>query len=66
MTAELHEELTDPHAEQLDHGAAASRPLKSRVSEAQPRGAKIRGNRPVAHSDAASHFTSGSEQEAIN
>ncbi|GBR54772.1 lactate utilization protein B [Gluconobacter sphaericus] len=66
MTAELHEELTDPHGEQLDHGAASSRPLKSRISEPQPRGAKIRGNRPVDQSEAANRFMAATEHETMH
>jgi L-lactate dehydrogenase complex protein LldF len=59
----LHPELVDPgdpHAivrdgRRLDHAEGASKPLSSQP-EKQPRGAKVRGDRPVDQAEAAARF----------
>jgi L-lactate dehydrogenase complex protein LldF len=69
----LHPELHDPDAkrpardgEPLDHAEAASKPLRSRMPEAQPRGAKIRGNRPIDQAEAAKRFIAAPEHQKMH
>lgn len=49
----------------LDHAEAASKPLRSRP-EKQPRGAKIRGNRPIDQAEAAARFLAAPEHEKMH
>jgi L-lactate dehydrogenase complex protein LldF len=69
----LHPELRaehDPNAimrdgHRLDHAEGTSKPL--RVSrEPQPRGAKLRGNRPVDQQEAAGRFIAATEHEKMH
>jgi L-lactate dehydrogenase complex protein LldF len=61
--AMLHPELRvecDPDAiirdgRRLDHAEGTSKPLRS-APEPQPRGAKVRGNRPIDQQEAAARF----------
>src|SRR5262249_29178648 len=53
------------HGQRLDHAEAASKPLRTRP-ERQPRGAKIRGNRPVDQAEAAARFISSPVHEAMH
>src|SRR6516225_4661915 len=49
----------------LDHAEAASKPLRSRP-EAQPRGAKVHGNRPIDQAEAAVRFIAAPEHEKMH
>src|SRR5262244_4087934 len=49
----------------LDHAEAASKPLRSRP-EPQPRGAKVRGSRPIDQAEAAARFIDAPEHEKIH
>ncbi len=42
--------------ERLQHAEGTSQPLRPRQSEAQPRGAKIHGSRPIDQNEAAARF----------
>ena len=53
-------------AGRLDHAEGASIPLRSRTREAQPRGAVIRGNRPVDQAEAAERFIAAPEHERMH
>ena len=69
----LHPELNapdDPDAivrsgRRLDHAEAASKPLRSRP-EQQPRGAKIRGDRPIDQAEAAARVIAAPEHEKMH
>src|ERR1700742_5071729 len=69
----LHPELRaehDPDAivrdgRRLDHAEGASKPLRARP-EPQPRGAKVRGNRPVDQQEAAARFIAATEHEKMH
>ncbi len=50
----------------LDHAEGTSTPLRSKVREPQPRGARIRGNRPVDQSEAADRFIAAPEHEKMH
>src|SRR5580692_11670973 len=71
--AMLHPELrTDADSDgivrngnRLDHAEGSSRPLKSQP-EPQPRGAKIRGSRPVDQAEAAARFIAAPEHEKMH
>ncbi len=65
----LHPEMRDGNSAQgtgLQHAEGASKPLRSRVREAQPRGAVIRGNRPIDQSEAANRFMAAPEHQKIH
>ena len=70
----LHPELRDPgppegetrHGRRLDHAEGTSQPMSSGRPEPQPRGAKIRGNRPVDQSEAADRFIAATEHEKMH
>jgi L-lactate dehydrogenase complex protein LldF len=70
----LHRELLDHgpvegatrNGERLDHAEGTSKPMRSKVPEPQPRGAKIRGNRPVDQSEAANRFIAATEHEKMH
>jgi L-lactate dehydrogenase complex protein LldF len=49
----------------LDHAEGASKPLRSRP-EQQPRGAKVRGERPIDHEEAAGRFIAAPEHEKMH
>src|SRR5271165_3066037 len=49
----------------LDHGAGASKPLRSRP-EPEPRGAKVHGNRPIDQAEAAARFIAAPEHEKMH
>ncbi len=69
----LHPELHDEGAvrlndedKHLDHAEGTSKPLRSRPPEPQPRGARIRGNRPVDQAEAANRFMAATEHEKMH
>jgi L-lactate dehydrogenase complex protein LldF len=49
----------------LDHAEGSSKPLRAQP-EKQPRGAKIRGTRPVDQADAAARFIAAPEHEKMH
>ena len=69
----LHPELktqNDPDAivrggRRLDHAEGTSKPLRSQP-ETQPRGANVRGNRPVDQAEAAARFIAAPEHEKMH
>ena len=69
----LHPELkapNDPDAivrsgRRLDHAEGTSRPLRAQP-EQQPRGAKVRGNRPIDQAEAAGRFIDAHEHEKMH
>src|SRR3981189_3053283 len=71
--AMLHPELRaegDPDAiirdgRHLDHAGGTSKPLRP-VPEPQPRGAKVRGNRPIDQQEAAARFIAATEHEKMH
>ena len=70
----LHPELRDPgpaegetrHGRRLDHAEGTSQPMSTGRPEPQPRGAVIRGNRPVDQSEAADRFIAATEHEKMH
>ena len=50
----------------LVHAEGASKPLRSRPREKQPRGAKIHGDHPVDHAEAAERFIAATEHEKLH
>ncbi len=70
----IHGDLADPGsaegarhgAARLDHAEGTSKPMRSKTREPQPRGAKIRGDRPVDQSEAANRFIAASEHEKMH
>ena len=50
----------------LDHAEGTSAPLRPKVYEPQPRGARIRGNRPVDQSEAANRFIAAPEHAKMH
>src|ERR1700676_1760154 len=72
-SAMLHPELRaegDPDAiirdgRRLDHAEGTSKPLRP-APEPQPRGAKMRGNRPIDQQEAANRFIAASEHEKMH
>src|SRR5258706_12363629 len=71
--AMLHSELqagADPDAiirggRRLDHAEGTSKPLRP-APEPQPRGAKVRGNRPIDQQEAAARFIAATEHEKMH
>src|SRR5271168_5041651 len=69
----LHPELLSDHDHEaiyrgerrLDHAEGSSKPLRS-PPEKQPRGAKIRGSRPVDQAEAAARFIAAPEHEKMH
>jgi L-lactate dehydrogenase complex protein LldF len=72
-SAMLHPELRaegDPDAIirdgcRLDHAEGTSKPLRA-APEPQPRGAKVRGNRPIDQQEAAARFIAATEHEKMH
>src|SRR6266478_1242691 len=72
-SAMLHPELLgerDPDAilrdgRRLDHAEGTSKPLRP-APEPQPRGAKVRGNRPIDQQEAAARFIAATEHEKMH
>src|SRR6266403_787824 len=72
-SAMLHSELRverDPDAiirdgHRLDHAEGTSKPLRP-APEPQPRGAKVRGNRPIDQQEAAGRFIGAPEHEKMH
>src|SRR3981189_886328 len=72
-SAMLHSELraeVDPDAiirggRRLDHAEGTSKPLRS-APEPQPRGAKVRGDRPIDQQEAAARFIAATEHEKMH
>ncbi len=72
--AMLHPDLHAPgsaegehrNGRRLDHAEGTSKPLRAHPPEPQPRGAKIRGNRPVNQSEAANRFIAATEHEKMH
>ena len=72
--AMLHPELraeNDPDAivrdgRRLDHAEGASKPLRPQPPEPQPRGARVRGNRPIDQAEAAARFIAAPEHEKMH
>src|SRR6266436_4020838 len=72
-SAMLHPELLgerDPDAilrdgRRLDHAEGTSKPLRPAL-EPQPRGAKVRGNRPIDQQEAAARFIAATEHEKMH
>jgi L-lactate dehydrogenase complex protein LldF len=56
----------DPDGKRLTHGEANSRPLRPQRPEPQPRGAKVRGHRPIDQNEAASRFIAAPEHEKMH
>jgi len=52
--------------QRLDHAEGNSRPLGTDASEAQPRGAKVRGHRPIDHNEAAARFIAAPEHQKMH
>jgi hypothetical protein len=50
----------------LDHAEGTSTPLRPKSREPQPRGARIRGNRPVDQSEAANRFIAAPEHAKMH
>ncbi len=50
----------------LDHAEGTSQPMSSGPAEPQPRGAVIRGDRPVDQSEAANRFIAATEHEKMH
>ncbi len=50
----------------LDHAEGTSKPLRAKQPEPQPRGARIRGDRPVDQSEAANRFIAATEHEKMH
>jgi L-lactate dehydrogenase complex protein LldF len=50
----------------LQHGEGTSQPLRPRIRESQPRGARIRGNHPVSQSEAAARFIAAPEHQKMH
>ena len=73
-TPMLHRELRDHgptesatrDGRRLDHAEGTSQPMSSGRPEPQPRGAVIRGNRPVDQSEAANRFIAATEHEKMH
>ena len=71
--AMLHPELRaghDPDAimrdgHRLDHAEGTSKPIRSHP-EPQPRGAKVRGNRPIDQQEAAARFIASPQHEKMH
>jgi L-lactate dehydrogenase complex protein LldF len=69
----LHPELRAEHdpnsimrdGHRLDHAEGTSKPLRVRP-EPQPRGAKVRGNRPIDQQEAAGRFIAATEHEKMH
>ena len=51
--------------QRLDHAEAASKPLRA-IPEKQPRGARIRGDRPIDQAEAAARFIAAPEHEQMH
>jgi L-lactate dehydrogenase complex protein LldF len=66
LRGERNESATDQHGRRLDHAEGASQPLRSRPHEPQPRGAVVRGNKPVNQSEAADRFIAASEHQKMH
>ncbi len=72
--AMLHPDLHAPgstegehrNGRRLDHAEGNSKPLRAQQPEQQPRGAKIRGNRPVDQSEAANRFIAATVHEKMH
>jgi L-lactate dehydrogenase complex protein LldF len=69
----LHQDLLARDAEgakrdgkRLDHAEGQSKPLTPKKPEPQPRGAIIRGNRPVDQSEAADRFIAATEHQKMH
>ena len=70
----LHEELVNHGPTEgatrdgvrLSHAEGTSKPLRSKTPEPQPRGARIRGDRPVDQSEAADRFIAATEHEKMH
>ena len=70
----LHRELRDHGpaegatraGQRLDHAEGTSQPMSSGGPEPQPRGAVIRGNRPIDQSEAANRFIAATEHEKMH
>jgi L-lactate dehydrogenase complex protein LldF len=65
LCADHDEAPTSPGGRRLDHAEGASKPMRSRP-EAQPRGAKINGNRPIDQAEAAARFIAAPEHEKMH
>jgi len=63
LQSDIDEGALDPHGRRLIHAEGTSRPMRSKVREPQPRGARIHGSRPVGQSEAAARFISATEHE---
>ena len=50
----------------LDHAEVRSKPIPAPQREPQPRGAVVRGNRPVDHAEAAARFLKAPEHESFH
>ncbi|GAV33549.1 lactate utilization protein B [Roseomonas sp. TAS13] len=50
----------------LDHAEGRSKPIPAPQREPQPRGAVVRGNRPVDHAEAAARFLKAPEHESFH
>ena len=70
----LHRDLLAPglgegvvrNGKRLEHAEGQSKPLQAKQPEPQPRGAKIRGDRPVDQSEAANRFIAATEHEKMH
>lgn len=74
MRPMLHRELRDHgpaegttrNGQRLDHAEGTSQPMSSGRPEPQPRGAVVRGNRPIDQSEAANRFIAATEHEKMH
>jgi L-lactate dehydrogenase complex protein LldF len=70
----IHPDLLTDHREgavgqdgrPLDHAEATSRPMRPKIREPQPRGARIRGSSPIDQSEAATRFIAATEHEKMH
>ncbi|MBV9747916.1 MAG: lactate utilization protein [Acetobacteraceae bacterium] len=66
LRAETDEGERGPDGARLTHAEASSRPLRPLPPEPQPRGARLRGNRPIDHDEAARRFIEAPEHATVH
>ena len=61
------ESARDPIGNRLQHAEAASQPIRAPAQrEAQPRGARIRGDKPIDQAEAAERFIAATQHQAAH
>jgi L-lactate dehydrogenase complex protein LldF len=66
LHSERNESATDQNGRRLDHAEGTSLPLRPKPRELQPRGAVIRGNKPVNQNEAADRFIAATEHQKMH